>query len=91
MKEVKAFIKPNRVYKVVDALKEEGFESVTLSQGEGTVAYKSKEAAPSLDFHFTDTPVVKLELVCQNKVAQKAVKVIGDHARTINAVMENVL
>lgn len=82
MKEVKAFIKPNRVHKVVAALKEEGFESVTLSQGEGTGAYKSKEAAPSLDFHFTDTPVVKLELVCQNEAAEQAVKVIGDHGRT---------
>lgn len=82
MKEVKAFIKPGRVQKVVEALKEAGFESVTLSKGEGTGAYKSKEAAPSLDFHFTDSPVVKLELVCQNETSERAVKVIGEHART---------
>lgn len=32
MKEIKAFIKPGRVQKVVEALKEAGFESVTLSK-----------------------------------------------------------
>src|SRR5699024_12720988 len=82
MKEIKAFIKPNRVQKVVEALEEEGFESVTLSKGEGTGAHKDKKAAPSLDFHFTDSVIVKLELVCQNEVSQKAIKVISEHART---------
>lgn len=82
MKEVKAFIKPKKVQEVVEALKKEGFESVTLSKGEGTGAYETEDASPSLDFHFTDNPVVKLELVCQNEVSEKAVKVISEHART---------
>lgn len=82
MKEIKAFIKPNRVHKVVEALKEDGFESVNLSKGEGTGAYKSKDASPSLDFHFTDSPIVKLELVCQNEKAEKAVNVICVNARS---------
>ena len=82
MKEIKAFIKPKKVQEVVEALKREGFESVTLSKGEGTGAYETKEASPSLDFHFTDNPVVKLELVCQNEVSEKAVKAISKHART---------
>lgn len=33
MKEIKAFIKPNRVENVVAALQEAGHESVTLSKG----------------------------------------------------------
>ena len=82
MKEIKAFIKPNRVHKVVEALKERGFESVTLSKGEGTGTYKSKDASPSLDFHFTDSPIVKLELVCQNEESEKAMAVISTNART---------
>ena len=61
MKEIKAFMKPRVVHKVVKALKEEGFESVTLSKAEGTGNYKSDEASLSLDFHFTQRPVVKLE------------------------------
>lgn len=43
MKEVKAFIKPNRVHNVANALKEAGFESVTISKGEGTGAYKNRK------------------------------------------------
>lgn len=82
MKEIKAFIKPKKVQEVVEALKREGFESVTLSKGEGTGAYETENASPSLDFHFTDNPVIKLELVCQNEVSEKAVKVISEHART---------
>lgn len=33
MKEIKAFIKPNRVETVVEALKAEGFDCITLSKG----------------------------------------------------------
>jgi nitrogen regulatory protein P-II 1 len=82
MKEIKAFIKPVRVQIVVESLREAGFESVTLSKGEGTGAYKQEDAAPSLDFHFTDSPVVKLELVCQNEEMEKAVKLICEKAKS---------
>lgn len=82
MKEIKAFIKPSRVHKVVEALKEGGFESVTLSKGEGTGAHTRKDASPSLDFHFTDSPIVKLELVCQNEESERAMAVISTNART---------
>jgi nitrogen regulatory protein P-II 1 len=82
MKEIKAFIKPNRVEKVVEALKKTGYKSVTLSKGEGTGAYKHKDASPSLDFHFTDSPVVKLELVCQNEDTDKVVRLICANAQT---------
>ncbi|MCJ8167618.1 P-II family nitrogen regulator [Pontibacter sp. E15-1] len=82
MKELKAFIKPSRVQKVVEALGENGFESVTLSQGEGTGAYNRRDAFPSLDFHFTDSKIVKLELVCQNEQAAKAVELISKNGRS---------
>ena len=42
MKEIKAFIKPKRVQNVIEALSESGFKSMTLSQGEGTGAFKAK-------------------------------------------------
>jgi len=56
MKEIKAFIKPKRVQKVIESLSEGGFKSMTLSQGEGTGAFKAKGASPSLDFRVTDSP-----------------------------------
>lgn len=83
MKEIKAFIKPKRVQVVVKSLRDAGFESVTLSKGEGTGAYKDPDASPSLNFHFTDSPIVKLELVCQNEEMDKAVQLIWGKAHTL--------
>lgn len=82
MKEIKAFIKPNRIQKIIDALTDNGFKSMTLSQSEGTGAFKTKGARPSLDFHVTDSPVVKLELVCQNEEAQYAIELIIKNGTT---------
>ena len=82
MKEIKAFIKPNRIQRVIEALADSGFKSMTLSQAEGTGAFKAKGARPSLDFHVTDSPVVKIELVCQNEEAQTAVEIILKNGKT---------
>ncbi|WP_339698436.1 P-II family nitrogen regulator [uncultured Roseivirga sp.] len=82
MKEIKAFIKPQRVQIVVEALHDAGFDSITLSKGEGTGKYRQSDASPSLDFRFTDSPIVKLELVCQNEEMDKAVQLICGKAKT---------
>ena len=82
MKEIKAFVKPNRIQRVIEALTDNGFKSMTLSQAEGTGVFKSKGARPSLDFHVSDSPVVKLELVCQNEEAQAAIETIIAYAKT---------
>tara|TARA_R110001583_G_scaffold433_4_gene4102 strand:+ start:3174 stop:3431 length:258 start_codon:yes stop_codon:yes gene_type:complete len=55
---------------------------MTLSQAEGTGAFKTKGARPSLDFHITDSPVVKLELVCKNEEAQAAIALILKNGKT---------
>ena len=81
MKEIKAFIKPKRAQVVIEALSEAGFQSMTISQAEGTGAHKAKGASPSLDFHVTDSPVVKLELVCQNEEMDKAILRCGSRIR----------
>ena len=82
MKEIKAFVKPNRIQRVIEALSANGFKSMTLSQAEGTGELKTKGARPSLDFYVTNSPVVKLELVCQNEEAQAAVETIIANAKT---------
>ena len=82
MKEIKAFVKPNRIQKIIEALTDNGFKSMTLSHGEGTGAFKAKGARPSLDFHVTDSPVVKIELVCQNEEAQAAIEIILANGKT---------
>lgn len=82
MKEIKAFIKPERTQKVIEALSDAGFKSMTLSQAEGTGAFKAKGASPSLDFHVTDSPVVKLELVCRDESTQRGIDIILKNAQS---------
>ena len=82
MKEIKAFVKPNRIQKIIEALTDSGFKSMTLSHAEGTGAFKAKGARPSLDFNITDSRVVKIELVCQNEEAQSAIDIIVTNGKT---------
>ncbi|MCM4167076.1 Nitrogen regulatory protein P-II [Arenibacter antarcticus] len=82
MKEIKAFVKPNRIQKIIEALTDNGFKSMTLSQAEGTGAFKAKGARPSLDFYITNSPVIKIELVCQNEEAQSAIDIIVTNGKT---------
>ena len=82
MKEIKAFIKPKRVQKVIESLSESGFKSMTLSQGEGTGAFKAKGASPSLNVRITDRPLVILELRCQNEEAHSAINIILENGIT---------
>lgn len=82
MKEIKAFIKPSRVTKVIEALEVAGFESLTLSMGEGTGTHERPDASPNLEYFFTNSLEVKLELVCQNEEAEKAIQLISKNARS---------
>ncbi len=82
MKEIKAFIKPNRVKQIIEGLKEHGFDCITLSKAEGTGSYKSPDAFPSLDFKITDSPVVKIELVCNDDKVDQIVDIISSNGRT---------
>ncbi len=82
MKEIKAYIKPIKLEKVVESLKENGFKSVTLLECEGTGAYKREDSLPSLKFHFADSKMIKLELVCQDEEAEKVIEIICKNAST---------
>ena len=82
MKEIKAFIKPNRARQVVEALKEHGFDCITLSKAEGTGSHKRPDAFPSLDFKITDSPVVKIEIVCNSEKVSQIVEIISANGRT---------
>ncbi len=82
MKEIKAFIKPNRVKQVITALNENGYDNVTISMAEGTGSYKRPDAFPSLEFKVTDSKVVKLELVCKKKDMEQIVQIISEHGRS---------
>jgi nitrogen regulatory protein P-II 1 len=82
MKEIKAFIKPNRSKQVVNGLKDHGFDCITLSKAEGTGSHKSPDAFPSVDFKITDSPIVKLELVCNDDKVDQIVRIISEKGRS---------
>ncbi len=83
MKEVKAFIRPGKVDKIVPALKEAGFKNISLTPGEGVGSQMdSTDAAPSLSFYITDSHIVKLELVCKDELAEKAIHIISKFGST---------
>lgn len=85
MKEIKAFIKPQRVHDVVGTLTEKGFKSVAITSGEGTGSYKNPEASPSLHFSITDSKNVKIELVCKKEHVKEAVEIIQEYGTTPEA------
>lgn len=82
MKEIKAFIKPNKLEKVVETLRENGFNCITLSECEGTGDFKREGALPSLKFHFSDSKMIKLELVCQDEEEETIIEIICKNAST---------
>jgi len=83
MKEVKAFIRPEKVDKIVPALKEAGFKNISLTSGEGVGnQMDSTDSSPSLNFYITDSHIVKLELVCKDELAEEAIHIISKFGST---------
>ncbi len=67
---------------MVDTLRENGFDCITLSKGEGTGSYKKPDAVPSADYKITDSPVIKLELVCNSEKVDQIVCIISENGRS---------
>ena len=82
MREVKAFIREERTSKVIGALSDAGFGSITVSEAEGTGKYTKKEDMPSLRFPVTHSKMSKLEIVCKKEDVESIVKVIHDQGGT---------
>src|SRR6056297_479755 len=84
MKEIKAFIRPNKVNEIVHHLKDAGFENMTISPAEGTGKLQDEDAFVSQKFSITDSEVAKLELVVNKNDVAKVVHVISEHGKTLN-------
>ena len=63
----------------MQALRAEGFKSLTVSEAEGTGRYTKKEDSPSLRFPLTHSKMSKLEIVCKKEDVETIVKVIREH------------
>ncbi|APU70175.1 MULTISPECIES: P-II family nitrogen regulator [Christiangramia] len=79
MREVKAFIREKRANEVMQALRAEGFKSLTVSEAEGTGNYTKKSDSPSLRFPLAHSKMSKLEIVCKKEDVENIVQVIHEH------------
>jgi len=83
MKEIKAFIRPEKLNVVAEYLKKEQYCCFTVFQGEGVGDYTDPETEfPSLDFPFLHNKVVKIEIVCNKEDVAKIITIIKTHAHT---------
>jgi nitrogen regulatory protein P-II 1 len=82
MKEINAFVRPDRLADIVEHLREEGFCCMTVFKGEGTghFSYKSKEW-PSLDHPFLHSKVAKIEIVTTPGIMEKAIRIIHERGK----------
>lgn len=68
MKEIKAFVRPNRLSDIVLKLKNSGIYCLTVFEGEGTGNYVNPEKEwPSLKHPFLHCKIAKIELVVRNE------------------------
>jgi len=84
MKEIKAFIRPNKVNEIVHRLIDNGFENITISSAEGTGKLQDENAFVSRKFSVTDSPIAKIEMVINKNEVEKVVNIISENGRTIN-------
>lgn len=84
MKEIKAFVRPNKVNEIVHHLKDAGFENMSISSAEGTGKLQDEDAFVSQKFSITDSEVAKLELVVGKNDVDKVVHIISEQGKTLN-------
>jgi nitrogen regulatory protein P-II 1 len=84
MKEIKAFIRPNKVNDIVQHLKDAGFENMTISTAEGTGKFQDDKAFVSQKFSITDSPTAKIEMVVAKEKINTVINIISENGKTLN-------
>ncbi|QTY26438.1 P-II family nitrogen regulator [Flavobacterium sp. CS20] len=83
MKEIKAFIRKEKLNEVAKHLKENQFSCFTVFEGEGVGDYIDPETEfPSLNFPFLHHKVVKIEMVIEKEKVDKILDILTKHAQT---------
>ena len=83
MKEIKAFIRTDKLNKVAQKLKENNFYCFSVFEGEGVGNYADpNKEYPSLRHPFLHNKVVKLEIVCEKEKVDNIVTIIKTFAHT---------
>ncbi|MBN1300134.1 MAG: P-II family nitrogen regulator [Melioribacteraceae bacterium] len=83
MKKIEAIIRPHKVEDLHTALQESGFSGITVSEVRGYGRQKGhKEIYRGSEYNLEFVPKVKIELVCTDESAEKAVGIIIDTCKT---------
>lgn len=85
MKEIKAFVRPNKVNGIVQQLKDNGFENMTISSAEGTGKFQDDKAFVSHIFSITDSPMAKIEMVVKKDKVDTIVSIISEYGKTLHS------
>ena len=81
MKKIEAIIRTHKLDEVHSALLEAGFSSLTIIEGYGKQK-GHKETYRGSEFNVELVPNIKLELVCDEEKAEKAISIIINTAKT---------
>ena len=83
VKKIEAIIKPFKLDEVKDALHEVGLQGITVVEAKGFGRQKGHtELYRGAEYVVDFLPKVKIELVCQDSLAERAVEAIVTAART---------
>jgi nitrogen regulatory protein P-II 1 len=83
MKKIEAIIKPFKLDEVKDALQDNGFHGLTVTEVRGFGQQKgNQEAAKGSEYLVDFLPKVKLELVVQDNLVEKALEILLQAAGT---------
>jgi nitrogen regulatory protein P-II 1 len=83
MKKIEAIIKPFKLDEVKDALHEVGLQGITVTEAKGFGRQKGHtEQYRGAEYVVDFLPKVKIEVVCEESVVERAVEAIISAART---------
>jgi nitrogen regulatory protein P-II 1 len=86
MKEIKAYVRPDRLSDIVNHLHEVGICCLTIFEGEGTGHYTDeRKDYPSLRHTFSHSKIEKLEIVIPDNQVEKALEIIHKNGKTGNS------
>jgi len=83
MKKLEAIIRPHKLEDVQDALQDEGFTGLTVTEVRGYGRQKGhKEVYRGSEYNIDFVPKVKIEIVCTDELLESAIKIILESAKS---------
>ncbi|MBI4710675.1 MAG: P-II family nitrogen regulator [Nitrospirae bacterium] len=83
MKKIEAIIKPFKLDEIKNALNELGVQGMTVTEVKGFGRQKGHvEFYRGAEYDINFVPKVKIEMVVPDKIAEEAISVIQEHAKT---------